>query len=133
MCALCCRVDAIRIVIVIALWMGALVTAGCGRSRNTTVPGELRGTWTTGNPRYEGRYFEFTASGGMRIGTGDGNVDLYTIWDIESEPEDAFVRYAVTYLNSDAQEYRFHFYYDSFDGGIIRFINQELKWKREKE
>jgi hypothetical protein len=120
-------------VIAIALWTGALVTAGCGRSRNTTVPGELCGTWTTNDPRYEGRSLEFAASGAMRIGTGDGNIDSYTIWDIESEPEASFVRYEVTYLNPEAQEYTLHFYYDSFDGGIIRFINRELKWRRQKE
>jgi hypothetical protein len=118
---------------VIALWVGVLVTAGCGRSRNTIVPGELQGTWTTHHFRYEDRFFEITANGTMRIGTGDGDVDIYTIWDIESEPQEALVRYAVTYLNADAQEYTFHFTYDSFDGGIIRFINQDLKWKRQKE
>ena len=69
----------------------------------------------------------------MQVGTGDATADIYTIWDIDSEPEDSFVRYTVTYLNSEAQEYKFYFYYDSVDGGIIRFINQELRWKREKE
>jgi hypothetical protein len=132
-CALCRRVDVLEFLVVIAVAAVALFPSSCRGSRNTTVPEELKGTWTTTDPRYEGRFFEFTARGSLRVGTGDDNVDVYTIWDIESEREDAFVRYAVTYLSVDAQEYRFHFYYDPFDEGMIRFIHQELKWKREKE
>jgi hypothetical protein len=69
----------------------------------------------------------------MRVSTGDGGGDIFPIWDIESTPEDSFIKYKVTYLNSDTQEYAFHFYFDPFDGGIIRFIHQDLKWKRAKE
>jgi hypothetical protein len=122
-----------RIVIPLALLAGAVITFGCRHARTTTVPEDLLGRWTTTDPRYKGRYFEFTQSGGMRIGTGDDNVDIYTIWNVESEPEDAFTRYTVTYLNSYVQEYKLLFYYDAFDGGIIRFINQELNWTREEE
>ena len=113
--------------------IGAAAMSGCGGPRETTPPAELVGVWTTTDSRYQGRFFEFTPSGSMRIGTGDGNVDNYPIWDIEREPEDAFMRYAVTYLNADSEEYTFHFYYESFDGGVIRFIHQDLKWTREKE
>ena len=69
----------------------------------------------------------------MRIGTGDDNVDLYTIQAIESVPQDALTFYTITYLNATGDPYEFKFTYDPFDGGIIVFVNQDdIKWTREE-
>ena len=111
----------------------SLTSVFCREARDTNVPEKLLGVWTTSNARYKDRFFELTPSSTLRLGTGDGNVDIYVIWSIETVPQNALTLYTVTYVNASGDEYLFKFRYDPFDGGIIVFVNQdEMKWTREE-
>lgn len=111
----------------------SLISTFCREARDTTIPEKLLGVWTTSNARYKDRFFELTPTSALRLGTGEANVDIYVIWNIESVPQHALTLYTITYLNSSGDEYLFKFRYDPFDSGIITFVNQgEMKWTREE-
>lgn len=111
----------------------SLTSIFCREVRDTKVPEKLLGVWTTSDARYKDRFFELTPTPTLRLGTGEANVDIYVIWNIETVPQNALTLYTVTYLNSSGDEYLFKFRYDPFDGGIITFVNQdEMKWTREE-
>lgn len=115
-----------------AILIACVIAFPACRSRNTDIPEQLMGVWTTTEPRYQDRYFEFTKYKSMRVGKGDGTEESYPIVNIEETPQNALKRYTITYL-SEGEEYYFHFTYDAFDTGIIRFTNQDnLRWYKKE-
>lgn len=122
-----------RIGSLVLLALSVCVSLSCQESRNRQMPDHLIGIWVTTHPKYQDRYFEFTSDATMVVGKGDGLEDVYPIENIEASPQNALTRYTVTYL-SEGEEYHFHFFYDPFEDGMIRFVNQEgLNWTREEQ
>ncbi len=105
----------------------------CQCGKKTTVPGDLIGVWKTTAPTYADRFFEIKTDE-VIFGTGDGNFDTYAITriEIEKDREQKGTLYTIGYKNPTGQEYKFSFYYELTNQGVIRFKNQqEMIWTKE--
>jgi hypothetical protein len=116
-------------VVVAIVLLVALV--GCGRERTKTVPDELVGVWRTTEPKYAGRFLGLTKT---TISFGTGGDDFYTrtVVAVEKSREDGHTSYTVYYADAEG-EYKFAFYYEPADGGVIRYKNQTgIAWTKQK-
>ena len=104
---------------------------GCQPETNTTVPDELVGVWKTSAPKYADRFFELTKDV-VIFGTGEKNDLVHAILNVEEVRANKRILYTIHYGNEEGQEYEWSFYYDSANGGAIRFKNQEeIGWTKE--
>ncbi len=104
---------------------------GCPSAKDTSVPDDLIGVWTTAAPQYEDRFLQFTKDS-IIFGTGDTSYDIHAITKIEKVHGGTPSLYTISYMNSEEQEYRFSFYYGPAHDGVITFKNQEnITWKKE--
>ncbi len=111
----------------------AIVTAffGCQSGGNRAVPDELLGVWKTSAPKYADRFFELKKDA-VIFATGEGNVSVHAIVNIEQVREDKQILYTIYYTNQAGEEYKWSFYHDSANGGAIRFKNQKrIEWTKE--
>ena len=100
----------------------------CGK--NKTAPDHLIGVWKTSEPKYEDRFFEIDRTT-ITFGTGGENSDTHPITNIEVEKGSLCTIY---YKNAEGQEFKFSFYYNPTDHGVIRFKNQEqIVWTKKKK
>jgi hypothetical protein len=118
----------IRVVMAIAL-LAALI--GCGPERTKGVPPELVGVWRTTATKYADRFLGLTTA---TISFGTGGDESYTraVVAVEKSQEDGATLYTVFYRD-DEGEYKFAFFYEPADGGVIRYKNQKgIAWTRQK-
>ncbi len=97
---------------------------------HVNVPHELVGTWKTTNALYADRSLEIGGES-MSFVTGGGTEYTGFISDIQSSIEGGKTLYIISY-SVDSVANQVSFYYDSNNGGIIQFKNQqEVIWKKE--
>jgi hypothetical protein len=93
---------------------------------------ELVGIWETTAHKYADRFLKIDTDT-ITFGTGEGNVEIYTIKKLKMEkaPEERSVLYTIYYDNEEGDEYTFAFYYSSERGGTIRLKHQKhIVWKK---
>ena len=104
----------------------------CQSKENSTVPDELAGVWKTSVLKYKNCFFELNKD---IIIFANGNLlenrDVNFISKIESTPKEGQILYSIYYVNLEDKKFKFSFYYDPSNGGIIRFKNQEkIEWRK---
>ena len=103
---------------------------GCQSAKDNTVPNALVGVWKTSAQKYSNRFFEITADQ-VIFAIGEGKTDSRPIVEIDTLREETKILYTITYVNEAAQKYKFIFYYDPANGGVIRFKNQQhIAWAK---
>jgi len=119
--------------ITILLAFAILTTpVACQSRKNTAVPDDLVGVWTTTEPKYTDRFLEFT-TGGIFFGTSEGNVDIHPIVNIEHTRENQNTLYTISYATPEGREAAFSFYHDPANDGVIRFKNQQhIAWTKAR-
>lgn len=91
---------------------------------------DLRGVWTTTQPRYKDRFLQF-GGGTITFGWGDAGEGSYSIVHMESEPAGKNTLVNIRYVDLSATRYRLSFYYQGREGGMIRLKNQKrVYWYR---
>lgn len=104
---------------------------GCQSSKDKNVPSALVGVWKTSAQKYADRFFEITGEK-VIFAIGEGKTDSHPIVEIETLREETGILYTITYLSAEEQQYKFIFYYDPANGGVIRFKNQQhIAWAKE--
>ena len=105
-------------------------TFGCQSAKDKTVPDALVGVWKTPAQKYADRFFEITADK-VVFAIGGGKTDSHPIVEIDTLREEAKILYTITYLTAEAKKYKFSFYHDPANGGVIRFKNQQhIAWAK---
>ena len=115
-----------------SIWIIAAVMvfmAGCGEKRIKTTPEELLGVWKTSARTYADRFMEFRLEQ-VVFGTGGQTSVTYKLAGFTRKVEADHTGYTVYYENEDGLEYSMDISYYPQDGGIIRFVNQDLTWRR---
>lgn len=109
-----------------------MLLLGCQSRKPTAVPDELVGVWKTLNPQYADRSFEITKTS-IIFNTGDGQIDSYPIAAAEQAREGKALLYTILYLSETRQEYRFIFYFESSNAGVIRWKNKrDIEWAKAR-
>jgi len=109
-----------------------MLLLGCQSRKATAVPDELVGVWKTLNEQYADRSFEITKTG-IIFSIGDGQVDFHSIAAAAQAREGEALLYTIVYLNEARQEYRFTFYFEPSNGGVIRWKNQrDIEWVKAR-
>ncbi len=94
------------------------------------LPDALVGRWVTEEPKYADRFFELTKNV-VVFGKGYEYLDIRRIRRVVESQTSGGALYSITYANDKGKEYRFSFYYEPKDGGVIRFKNQmQIKWTK---
>ncbi|MGH7273199.1 MAG: hypothetical protein ACREIQ_01905 [Nitrospiria bacterium] len=127
------RKKALRSIWILTTLLVFTTFLGCQSEKNkTTLDPALLGTWKTPAPAYSDRFLELTR-GLIILGTGEGNVAVHPIKNIEKVHEDEDTLYTLTYVNREGKEYNFSFYYNPRNEGVIRFKNQkQIEWTKER-
>ena len=115
-----------------SIWIIAAVLvllAGCGERRIKTTPEELLGVWKTTAQSYADRFMEFRLEQ-IVFGTGGQTSVTYDLAGLARNVEADHTDYTVYYENEDGLEYSMDITYYPQDGGIIRFVNQNLTWRK---
>ncbi len=115
-----------------SIWIIAAVMvlmAGCGQRRIKTTPEELLGVWKTTAETYADRFMEFRLEH-VVFGTGGETSVTYELNGLVADVEADHTNYTVYYLNEEGLEYSMDISYYPQNGGIIRFVNQDLTWRR---
>jgi hypothetical protein len=120
----------IRVVMAIAL-LAALI--GCGPERTKGVPPELVGVWRTTATKYaDADCFLGLTTATISFGTGGDDSYTRAVVAVEKSQEDGGTLYTVFYRD-DEGEYKFAFFYEPADGGVIRYKNQKgIVWTKQK-
>jgi hypothetical protein len=109
-----------------------MLLLGCQSRKATIVPDELVGVWKTLNAHYADRSFEITNTS-IIFSTGDGQIDFYPIAAAEQAREGEALLYTILYLNEARHEYRFTFYFEPSNGGVIRWKNKpDIEWAKAR-
>lgn len=109
-----------------------MLLLGCQSRKATAVPDELVGVWKTLNEQYADRSFEITKTS-IIFSTGDGQIDFHSIAATEQAREGEALLYTIVYLDEARQEYRFIFYFEPSNGGVIRWKNKrDIEWAKAR-
>jgi len=109
-----------------------MLLLGCQSRKATAVPDELVGVWKTLNEQYSDRTFEITRTS-IVFGTGGGQRDSYPIAAAEQAREGDALLYTIVYLSDARQEYRFLFYFEPSNGGVIRWKHKrDIAWAKAR-
>jgi hypothetical protein len=118
-------------------WLGAtvglllLIALFNWRPPDKHVPDELVGQWHTADPNYSDRWFDIDPVL-IDFGTGGATVSTGFIKEVKAVSEGNRIRYTITYLENRAPK-EVSLYYDSGDGGTVRFQHQESTiWKKDQ-
>lgn len=104
---------------------------GCQSEKNTPVPDNLVGVWTTSAAKYANRFFEITKQS-VRFGTGE-NIDIYPIAKIEISSIGNRSFYVISLRTPEGNPHRLAFHYDPHGEGTIQLENQnEIIWTKER-
>jgi hypothetical protein len=106
----------------------AIIGSHCG---SDSLPNELLGVWETTSPKYADCYFELQRE--VIIFENRNFPESYAkhpLVDFEKTKEKRGTLYAIHY-KSDGLEYKFRFFYEPSDGGLIRLKNQpKIAWRK---
>lgn len=92
------------------------------------LPEKLHGVWETTETKYMDRYFLLDKNA-IGFGTGDGKVDWYEITRVDETVQRNNILYSIEFQKNDGAVYKRFLYYNSKDGGKIRFKNQaNIEW-----
>ncbi|MEJ2165120.1 MAG: hypothetical protein P8X90_06300 [Desulfobacterales bacterium] len=92
------------------------------------LPEKLHGVWETTEAKYSGRYFVLEKNA-VGFGTEDGTTDWYEITRVDEVVERNQIVYTIEFQNVKGSVFKKYLYYDSEDGGKIRFKNQPaIEW-----
>jgi len=95
---------------------------------NRDLPEKLHGIWETDAEIFSDRYFVLDKNS-VGFGTGDGKIDWYDITRVNEAVERNQVLYTIEFQNVEGSVLKRDFYYDSDNGGKIRFKNQPaIEW-----
>ena len=105
---------------------------GCQPREPTAIPDELLGVWETSAPKYKRCFFEIKKDSITFVNRDSlEGPDINTIVKIEITKEEKQILHTIHYKKMKGEEYKFPFYYDTSEGGIIRFKNQEeIEWRK---
>jgi hypothetical protein len=104
----------------------------CQWKENKVVSDELAGVWKTSAPKYKACFFELNENLIIFVnGHLLKNIDVNFISKIKIIHRKRDILYNIYYENLENQEFKFSFYYDPSNGGVIRFKNQEkIEWRK---
>lgn len=92
------------------------------------LPEKLHGVWETAEAKYSDRYFVLDKNA-VGFGTGDGTIDWYEITRVDEALERNQILYTLEFQKFEGSVFKRYLYYDSEDGGRIRFKNQPtIEW-----
>jgi hypothetical protein len=92
------------------------------------LPEALNGVWETSSENYADRYFLLDKNA-VGFDTGDGIVDWYQITHVTETRESNTVLYTIEFERVEGTLFKRHLFFDSSDGGKIRFKNQpDIEW-----
>ncbi len=119
-------------IIIAALFTIALFAAACGPAvTEVPMPRALIGHWTTSNPAYANRYFEFSADT-LVLGTSALTSERYAISRVLQDQDDTGVLYTVEYADTLGGDYAMSFYFDAA-GRTLRLENQtQFTWRKRR-
>lgn len=117
----------------IAIALALLATLiGCGRESTKTVPDELVGIWKTSAAKYADTFIELSRTS-ITFGAGEAGSYVRTVSSVEKVREGGNTLYTVSYVDAQGVEYKFAFYYEPGNGGVMRWKNQRsIAWARQK-
>jgi len=96
------------------------------------LPVEIRGEYTTSNPRYSGRYL-MLQKGRIYIGPDMFEAAAYKIRKVSHKAVGDGVLYQVECFRGDDDEFTFSFFYKPENNGTIRLKNQkDARWIKKK-
>ena len=127
----------IGIIVLVGLLIG-LIIYGIGLRKNNAgfhpvSMDDLRGVWTTSDPRYEDRFLQFDGAT-VTFGWGEAGSGSYRIADIDSEPDENGARVHVRYRDRSQTEYQLNFHYATQQKDTIRLNNpKEARWYRTSD
>ena len=108
---------------------------GCQFEQPTTLPKDVMGEWKTSASEYNGRSFELTNDFIVFV-SGDylENIDVNFVRKIEQTQQGKATLYTIYYEDIEDREYRFAFYYDPSEGGVIRLKNKsQFAWRKTRD
>jgi hypothetical protein len=104
----------------------AMSFIGC--KRQIIVPPHLAGVWTTSEPKYLGRYLEFSDSL-LIFGTGNCNEHINYIQRIESVKNGESTLYTVYYRDTEGENLHMKLTYNSVAERTMQIGNRPGVWK----
>ena len=117
-------------IIIAILLATAPCASACGPSvTQVPMPEGLMGRWTTTDPAYADRYFEFSANS-IVLGTGARTRARYIVTRVLQDQDDRGVLYTVEYTDSLGGDFAMTFYFDA-NRGWVHLKNQlQITWRR---
>ena len=96
--------------------------------RDRDLPEELHGVWETSAEKYADRYFLLDKNA-VGFETGAGKVDWYEITHVTETRENNTILYSIEFQKVEGTLFKRNLYFDSSNGGKIRFKNQpDIEW-----
>jgi hypothetical protein len=107
------------------------VFAACLSPKEGPVPGHLVGTWRSTADKYSDSFLTITPSI-ITFGTEGQTANAFPIRGVRNHDEDSGQLYEIFYFTPEGDKQIFSFYYDGFQGGRIRLINQKtIVWTKQ--
>ena len=111
-----------------------MALAGCNGNMHSMLPGEVTGEWTSDDPRYQGRFLELSPTF-VITGTGPGQaprVEWIDKVEVIATGNDTQFKVYTTELSLGTHD-EMNFFFNSANGGQIRFRNQPRVWNRGRQ
>ena len=101
----------------------------CPKSK-TPLPKALEGTWITDDTRYQDRFLRLSQAS-VIFGTGESNIDVYFITNVEPETVGTDAVYNLTFHRAGEGERKLSLVYNDSESTILRFLNQpQILWTK---
>jgi hypothetical protein len=121
------------VITVFVLVVGSKFMFSSKKNEVISLPENLMGKWTTSEPKYINRFLELTKTG-LTYGLGENQENVYIISSVEKGVESNNILYTINYKDTNGSEFTRSFYYESANGGVIKFKNQEnIEWTKEED
>jgi hypothetical protein len=85
---------------------------------------DLKGVWTTVDPKYEDRFLQF-GDDSITFGWGADGMGSYTLHEINSKLEADGMLVHVRYTDLTGNTYQLNFFYEDQGGGLLWMKNQK--------
>lgn len=113
-----------------ALTAAFLAVTGCA-DKVAVVPGELQGTWLTGEARYANAFLRIDDTM-IAFGSAEEPTARYLIVGIQSESSSSGTAYTIEYQTGDVVS-RLGVVYEEENGAALRLSSRpSFSWRREK-
>jgi hypothetical protein len=107
----------------------SLLLAAC--SKQTQLPEELVGTYTTSTPSYAGRYLELQPDQ-IVLGLGEAGASKHRIRSVKLDEEDGEQLYVVAYKGEGGTDYLRFFRDEEREGAIVLANQTTVIWTRQE-